>query len=153
MKEAFDFLHKNRVFAVATVGGGKPRVRPFGAVRLVGEQLYFCTGKGKAVYQELIQNPWIEIMSYGDGEWLRLSGKVVFEPENEAVKAEMRANAPERAQQIRKMPRDEKEALLARFPGLRNMISLEEDALVVFRLEDAVANFYSTRDATHTITY
>lgn len=49
-------------------------------VVLVDRRLYFYTNPRKDVYR----HPRPEIPSYGDGEWLRLSGEAVFESENHA---------------------------------------------------------------------
>ena len=57
MKETYDFLKKCGVFYLATVDGDKPRVRPFGAINIFEDKLYFQTGKIKDVSKQLDINP------------------------------------------------------------------------------------------------
>ena len=65
MKTAIEFLKANPVFHIATVDGNKARVRPFGFKMERNNTLYFCTGKAKDVYKQLVQNPDIEISAMG----------------------------------------------------------------------------------------
>lgn len=150
MKEIDEFLKKCRVFHVATVEDGQPRVRPFGAHLLMDGRLYFCTGNHKKVYAQLRENPKLEICAYCEGEWLRLSGEAVFE-DNKAVKNAMLAAAPERARLFYKMPMIARRALLSAVPGLRNMVSAEGDydeVMEVFYLRGAKAALYSLKNET-----
>ena len=66
-----------KVFFLATVDGDKPRVRPFGAINIFEDKLYFQTGKIKDVSKQLDINPNVEICGFTDGEWIRLEGKLV----------------------------------------------------------------------------
>ena len=43
MKRAYEFLKNAGTFYLATVEGDKPRVRPFGAVNVFEDKLYFIT--------------------------------------------------------------------------------------------------------------
>lgn len=80
MKEVLDFLAANPVFQFATVDGGKARCRPFGFHMVDNGRIYFCTGEGKKVWQQLKDNPNFELSVSNDkGQWLRLSGKAVFD--------------------------------------------------------------------------
>jgi uncharacterized pyridoxamine 5'-phosphate oxidase family protein len=84
MSEVFDYLNGN-TFYVATVDGNKPRVRPFGFVMELNGKLYFGHNDSKPSYRQLTENPNIEICACRDGKtWLRLSGKVVFDPSPDA---------------------------------------------------------------------
>ncbi|MDR1959601.1 MAG: pyridoxamine 5'-phosphate oxidase family protein [Planctomycetaceae bacterium] len=86
LQRVIQFLKDNPVFYVATVDAGKPRVRPFGIAVEHDGKIYFCTSNVKQVYRQLQANPYVEISTTAvDFEWLRLSGKAVFEP-NPAVK-------------------------------------------------------------------
>ena len=85
MKTAIEFLKANPVFHIATVDGNKARVRPFGFKMERNNTLYFCTGKAKDVYKQLVQNPDIEISAMGpDNTWLRIRGKIAFDDSREA---------------------------------------------------------------------
>lgn len=80
MQKVVDFLTANPVFQLATVEGDQPRVRPFGFHMVANGRLYFITGEGKKVHQQLLANPKFELSTSNDkGEWLRLSGKAVFD--------------------------------------------------------------------------
>lgn len=84
MKEAFDFIKRTKVFHFATVGqDGRPHVRPFAACLLLDGQIHFFTTNYKSVYEQMQQNPWIELSSYDpeSREWMRLSGRVVWDKE------------------------------------------------------------------------
>lgn len=80
MQKVVDFLNANPIFQLATVEGDQPRVRPFGFHMVAGGKLYFFTGEGKNVYNQLRANPKFELSVSNDkGAWLRLSGKAVFD--------------------------------------------------------------------------
>ncbi len=89
LKRTIEFLQVARVFFVATLDDDQPRVRPFGLVLEQDGRLYFVTGNGKAVYRQLQANPRLEIsaVSPSGHEWLRLTGKAVFEQNAEVKKA------------------------------------------------------------------
>jgi uncharacterized pyridoxamine 5'-phosphate oxidase family protein len=94
MNTAFEFIKANPVFHIATVDGGKARVRPFGFIMKRNDALYFCTNKAKEVYKQLKQDPDIEISDMGsDGTWLRMRGRIAFDETREA-KAEAFEQAP-----------------------------------------------------------
>ena len=70
MQEAFDFIKRNptsTVFHIATVENGKPRVRPFAACAMVKDTLYFFTLKGKDVYKQMVETPYVELCSQRPG--------------------------------------------------------------------------------------
>jgi uncharacterized pyridoxamine 5'-phosphate oxidase family protein len=94
MNTALEFLKANPVFHIATVDNNKGRVRPFGFKMKRNNALYFCTGKMKDVYKQMVQNPDIEISGMGtDGTWLRVRGKIAFDDSREA-KAQVFEEAP-----------------------------------------------------------
>jgi uncharacterized pyridoxamine 5'-phosphate oxidase family protein len=95
MENAYEFLKESRVFFLATVSQGKPRVRPFGFCMKRNGRLYFCTSKRKDVYLNLIENPEIEICALSEGRdrWLRIRGIVEFD-ESEEAKAQVFQEAP-----------------------------------------------------------
>ena len=87
MSEVVDFLNKAKVFYLATLDNGKPRVRPFGFVMDYEENVYFCTANTKDVYTQMVANPNVEISAMlPEGQWIRITGKAVFENNLEAKK-------------------------------------------------------------------
>ncbi|HBT95740.1 MAG TPA: NimC/NimA family protein [Coriobacteriia bacterium] len=146
-----EFLTKCHVFYVATVEeGGQPRVRPFGAHLLIDDVLYFQTGQGRSVHEQMSKNPRIEICSYVEREWIRITGEVEF-VDDDAIRAAMFAAAPERARSYYKLPKIARRALLKKVPGLKNMVDPEGDPLkngAPFRLRNATAGIYSLKDET-----
>ena len=74
------FLDDAKVFYLSTIEGDKPHVRPLGSHKLVNGQLYFLVGDFKNVYKQLLANPNCEIAALNhNGEWIRISGKAIFE--------------------------------------------------------------------------
>ena len=60
MRETYEFLKKCGVFYLATIDNDKPRVRPFGAINIFEDKLYFQTGKIKNVSKQMHQNNHVE---------------------------------------------------------------------------------------------
>ncbi|MEN6350909.1 MAG: pyridoxamine 5'-phosphate oxidase family protein [Syntrophomonas sp.] len=86
MEEVLKFLSENPIFYVATVEGDKPRVRPFGFFMEYENKLYFAVGSHKKAYQQMSSNPYVEISTAsGKGEWIRISGKAVFDERPETT--------------------------------------------------------------------
>ncbi len=74
------FLDESKVFYLSTIEGDKPHVRPLGSHKLVNDKVYFLVGNFKNVYKQLLANPNCELASCnGKGDWLRISGKAIFE--------------------------------------------------------------------------
>jgi len=122
MDEVLKFIGNHAVFYIATVDGDKPRVRPFGLTIPYEGKLYFVTGNKKDVYQQIIANPNIELCTMGpDNQWIRISGKAVFDSNMEV-----------------------KKAAFAVSPVLANIYqSPESSKFEVFYLTDAEAGIYS----------
>lgn len=81
MEEILDFLAKCRTFYVGTVDkNNQPRVRPFGFVMEWEGKITLCTSVEKPVYQQLQNNPRIEICAFMPElmQWMRISGEVKF---------------------------------------------------------------------------
>ncbi len=86
MQKVLDFLAANPVFQLATVEGDQPRNRPFGFCMAENGKLYFITGEAKKVCAQLKANPRFEISVANDrGEWMRLTGRAVFDTRPELV--------------------------------------------------------------------
>ncbi len=66
---------------LATVGrDGKAKCRPFRFCFEAEKKLWFCTNNKKDVYEDMLNNPEIEIsVSDKNYAWIRLNGKAVFE--------------------------------------------------------------------------
>lgn len=89
LQKTLKFLQETKIFYIATVDNGKPRVRPFGLVVEHDGKLYFGTGNTKAVYRQMQNTPYVEISATSaDMTWIRLFGKVVFD-DNLDVKKKM----------------------------------------------------------------
>lgn len=95
MKDVLDFLSNSSAQYFATVGtDGKPKVRPFQFMLEEGGKLYFCTSNQKTVFEELQNNPHVELCASGENfSWLRLKGKVVFS-EDLVLKAKVQDVSP-----------------------------------------------------------
>lgn len=91
MKEVTEFLEKNPVQYLATVGrDGKAKCRPFMFCFEKDKKLWFCTNSQKEVYKDMQQNPYIEVsVSSAEYAWIRISGKAVFENNMEIKEAAM----------------------------------------------------------------
>ena len=120
MKQVLQFLKDNPTYYLATIEGGKPRVRPFGSISEHQGRLYFCTSNKKDVFKQMIENSYVEISTTAaDGSWLRVAATAVNDPSDEA-----------------------KLALLADIPGLGNIFSMDDGVYSVLYLKDATATFH-----------
>ncbi len=129
MNEVLEFLLSNPTFYIATMDGDQPRVRPFGAVMKYEDKLYFTTNNTKSVFEQLVANPKVELSTTSPkGEWIRLSGKAVFDSSTDA-----------------------KAAMLESVPSLKKMYSLDDNIFEVFYLEDAIVTFNSFTSGPKTI--
>ena len=120
MKETYDFLKKCGVFYLASVVNDKPRVRPFGAINIFENKLYFQTGKIKDVYKQISVNPNVEICGMSDGNWIRVEGKLINDDRKEA-----------------------KVSMLDNNPELKSMYSADDENTLVLYIENAIATIYS----------
>jgi uncharacterized pyridoxamine 5'-phosphate oxidase family protein len=123
MNTAIEVLKANKAFHIATVDGGKARVRPFAFTMKWNNALYFCTNKTKDVYKQMFRNPDIEISSLGaDGTWLRVRGRIAFDETRES-KAQVFVESPD---------------LLKRYTK-----GADDEIFVTFYFTEAVATLYS----------
>ena len=81
MKEVIEMMSVIPCFgSLATVDGGKPRVRPFALMFEENGRFFFCTSSTKEVYRQLTECPSIEFTKAGDDmRWLRISGAIKFD--------------------------------------------------------------------------
>lgn len=120
MDKVLKFLKDAETYYLATVEGDQPRVRPFGTVHVFEGKLYIQTGKVKDVSKQLHQNPKSEICAFKNGEWLRVSGKLIEDDRNEARKS-----------------------MLDAYPSLQKMYKADDGNTEVFYFENATAIFSS----------
>ena len=59
----------------------------FGTINIFEDKLYIQTGKVKKCYKEIIDNPNVEISAFYDGKWIRVSGKLVPDDREIAIKS------------------------------------------------------------------
>ena len=79
MQQILEFLWKNRDVALATIGyDDRPKVRVFQIMAIKDSKLFFATGPHKKVYDELQQNPAVEILAYKGNISVRITGNASF---------------------------------------------------------------------------
>ncbi|MCM2466872.1 pyridoxamine 5'-phosphate oxidase family protein [Methanoculleus oceani] len=75
------FANENPVTYIATMDGDQPRVRAFAMWFADSTGFYYHTGTPKAVWQQLVKNPKVELCFYnpgGKGMMMRVAGAVEF---------------------------------------------------------------------------
>lgn len=120
MDKVLKFLKDVETYYLATVESDQPRVRPFGTAHVFEGKLYIQTGKIKDVSKQLHQNPKAEICAFKNGEWLRVSGKLIEDDRNEA-----------------------RQSMLDAYPSLQKMYKADDGNTEVFYFENATAIFSS----------
>lgn len=120
MDKVLKFLKDAETYYLATVEGDQPRVRPFGTAHVFEGKLHIQTGKVKDVSKQLHQNPKAEICAFKNGEWLRVSGKLIEDNRNEA-----------------------RQSMLDAYPSLQKMYKADDGNTEVFYFENATAIFSS----------
>lgn len=120
MDKVLKFLKDAETYYLATVEGDQPKVRPFGTAHIFEGKLYIQTGKVKDVSKQLHQNPKSEICAFKNGEWLRVSGKLIEDDRNEA-----------------------RQSMLDAYPSLQKMYKADDGNTEVFYFENATAIFSS----------
>ena len=130
MQKVEQFLKEAGTYYLATIDGDKPRVRPFGTILFYEGKLYIQTGKVKNVSKQIHANPNFEISAFLNGDWIRVSGKLVEDPRVEA-----------------------KAAMLDAYPDLKAMYSAEDDNTEVFYMTDVTATFASFTKAPEVVNF
>jgi uncharacterized pyridoxamine 5'-phosphate oxidase family protein len=121
MREVYDFIKECGYYFLATVDGGRPRVRPFGTVAIFEGKLYIQSGKKKDVSKQVGRNPQIELCAYdGMEKWVRVQAVAVNDDRLEV-----------------------KRFMLDSYPELKGLYSAEDSNTQVLYLKDARATFYS----------
>ena len=83
MERALQFLRQHKEVTLATCEGNLPKLRMFQIMKQEGNLLFFATSEKKAVWNELLNNPNVEILAYADNVSVRCSGMVNFNVEDE----------------------------------------------------------------------
>ena len=124
------FLKEAGTYYLATTEGDQPHVRPFGTAAIFEGKLYIQPGKVKEVSKQPAANPKFELCAFKNGEWVRVSGKLVNDDRREA-----------------------KEDMLEKHPSLKRMYSADDDNTQVLYIEDGTATFSSFTAAPETVTF
>ena len=114
------FLEEAQVYYLATVEGDQPRVRPFGTALVYEGKLYIQTGKVKPVSKQLAANPRAEVCAFHQGQWVRVTGKLLNDDRREV-----------------------KVAMLDKYPNLKRMYDPDDGNTQVLYFADAQATFSS----------
>lgn len=83
MERALQFLRQHKEVTLATCEGNLPKLRMFQIMKQEGNQLFFATSEKKAVWNELLNNPNVEILAYADNVSVRCTGMVNFNVEED----------------------------------------------------------------------
>lgn len=74
-----ELLKDQTMISAATVDSeGKPKVRMFNHQFIVDGKICFATANVNSAYSEIEANPFVEIMQFSRGKYIRVSGKVVI---------------------------------------------------------------------------
>ena len=111
-----------KTFFFATVDeNNQPRVRPYNAVTLFEDKVYFYTNNHTHAFKQMNINPKIELCAMiSEDRWLRVSGKIVYDYRPEVKKAMLDAN-----------------------PELRTMYSEDDKIFEVFYLSNMQCTIHS----------
>ncbi|MBL4930449.1 pyridoxamine 5'-phosphate oxidase family protein [Clostridium paridis] len=120
MEKALEFLKECGTFYIATTEGDQPRVRPFGAVFEHEGKLYIVTNNTKKCFNQMLENPKVEISGMSKGKWIRLAGEVKHDDRREV-----------------------KELALETIPSLKNMYSVDDGVFAVLYFTKGTATIYS----------
>ena len=128
MKKALEFLQESATFYLATTEGDQPRVRPFGAAFEYEGKLYILTNNKKECFNQMIQNPKVEISSMNKkGQWIRVTGEVANDDRREV-----------------------KEVALEAYPSLKSMYSIDDGIVAVLYFTKGTATISSFNAAPET---
>lgn len=118
MEEILKFLKECGTFYLATVDVDQPRVRPMGFAGNRDGKLSFGTSNKKEMFKQMKANPKIEICASMNGKWLRIYGKVGFNPDKSA-----------------------REQAIETVPFLKDKYSADDGIFEIFYLEEGTAVF------------
>lgn len=131
MIEVFDYLKECKTFYLATAEeNGQPRVRAFGGVSDFEGRLYISTRNEKKVFQQMINNPKIEICAVYKDTWIRIEAEAIHDDRREARLKMLEAN-----------------------PFLSRLSSADDGFMAVLYLKNATATIYSHAGEPKTIKF
>ena len=83
------YLTQIPAWYLATSVENHPHVRPFSFAAVEDGRIWFCTAKGKDVYDELQVNPLFELCAWHPGKpWLLVNGKAIFDEPSSQLREE-----------------------------------------------------------------
>ena len=118
MQTVHDFLKKTDTYYLATIDGDQPRVRPFGTINLFEGRLYIQTGKKKDIAKQINANPKVELCAFDGETWIRVAATLVEDNRTET-----------------------QESMLAAYPVLQGMYSVNDGNSVVYYIERCHRHF------------
>lgn len=86
LTEIFNFLKSHKNVALATVEEGYPKIRVFQIMGQEENVLYFSTSASKAVYRQLLKNPFVELLVWNENISVRMVGTVNFNVDDRTKK-------------------------------------------------------------------
>ncbi len=128
VERVVEYLDKVHSYNLATVENGKPHVRVFGTALLYDGKLYIQSGKKKAIYKEILENPYAELCAWQGPEWMRVSGELVVDED-----------------------RDVKVAMLEKMPNLKAMYDPDDGNMLMMYFKNGMVTFNSFTTPTETL--
>jgi uncharacterized pyridoxamine 5'-phosphate oxidase family protein len=87
LQQIADYLTAVPAWYLATSVDNQPHVRPFSFAMVEDGKLWFCTARGKDVYDELQSNPCFELSVWRPGSpWVIVRGSAVFAEPSAAMR-------------------------------------------------------------------
>ena len=128
-ERVLNILRQAKTFFFATVDGDQPNVRPFNAVVMFEDKIYFYTNNHKHAFKQMMTNPRVELCAViSEERWIRVTGKAVFDYRSDVKKAMLDAN-----------------------PELRKIYSEDDKIFEVFYLSNMSAKIHSLNAEPETI--
>lgn len=129
IQKVYDFLESAKTFYLATVEGGQPRVRPYGAMLFFEGRIYIMAFGKTAATQQIAANAQAELCAF-KGQTLRIACRLVEDNRPEVGKA-----------------------LVDKMPVLKDALGEHGENGVMYYLADATASFYKMMELEETITF
>lgn len=129
IKKVYDFLEDAGTFYLATVEGGQPRVRPYGALLMFDGKIYIMAFGQTNATRQIAENNKAEICAF-KGQTLRIECKLVQDDNPEVAKA-----------------------LIDKMPALKPALGENGENGVMYYLTDATATFYKIMEPVETFTF
>jgi uncharacterized pyridoxamine 5'-phosphate oxidase family protein len=130
MDEVLAFLKKVDTYYLATVEGDQPRVRAFGTINEFAGRLYIQTGRSKPVSAQIASNPKVELCAFDGEKWLRVAATLIDDSSIES-----------------------QESMLAAYPELKAMYTVDDGNAQTLYLSNATATFSTFGGESRTVTF